>query len=245
MIKKLILPIIIILGLSNISIAQEDSTKNDVYGYFITFPIEFPIIDIGQVNSELPQLGYPKCDYPAANIGIGLQLYTNRWITTLSFNKTTKRENTDDYLTEFEYRSTSFNVGYDLTKNHRYSIYPFVGFKGYGLNYLYREQAQKDISFGEYFQSDLQYKEANYSTGNLDLGVGASFQWFFLVNFRAGYLLSFKQSDWDVNYSQNNLSNSPSPNCKYYFNLTIGLGMIASDKEVRRHFERHQEEMEQ
>lgn len=222
--------------LTNDLIAQTDTLKNNVFGGFIIFPIEFPIIDNQQINNELIGLGYPKCEYSDAIIGIGIQLYTNRWITNFSFNKTTKKDDNDIYLTEVEYRSTSFSVGYDLIKNYRYSIYPFVGFKGCGLNYLYREKVLNETSFKNYLNSTLEYKEITNSRANLDLGLGLSYQSFFLLNFRAGYLLPLEEARWNINNNQDKLSNAPTLNYNYYFTLTIGLGNIASDNELRRHY---------
>ncbi len=234
------LVLIFLFGFINQFFGQTDSLKNNVFGTFLIFPIEFPVIDNEQINNELTGLGYPKCDYSTANIGIGFQLYMNRWITTLSFNKTTKKKDQDSYLTEVEYRSTSFNLGYDLTKNHRYSIYPFVGFKGCGLNYLYREKISNTTSFNNYFNTALEYKEITNSRANLDLGFGFSFQWFFLVNFRTGYLLPLEEARWNINNNQDRLSNAPTLRYNYYFTLTIGFGNIAGDDELRRHYSRNE-----
>lgn len=238
--QKFLILTFLLVGLSTGLIAQTDTLKNSVFGGFIIFPIEFPIINNQQINNELTGLGYPKCNYSAANIGIGLQFYINRWITTFSFNKTTKRDETDTYLTEVEYRSTSLNIGYDLTKNLRYSIYPYVGFKGCGLNYLFREKIPNETSFSNYFNTTLEYKEITNSRANLDLGFGFSYQWFFLVNFRAGCLLPLETARWNINNNQLTLSSSPILNYNYYFTLTIGLGNIASDDDVRNYFNRNQ-----
>jgi hypothetical protein len=224
--------IIFLIGFVNHIFGQTDTLKNNVFGAFVIFPIEFPVIDNNSINNELTGLGYPECDYPTANIGIGFQLYMNRWITTLSFNKTTKKNDNDSYLTEVEYRSTSFNIGYDLTKNHRYSIYPYLGFKGCGLNYLYRDKISSEISFNDYLNTPLDYKEVTNSRANLDLGFGFSYQWFFLLNFRAGYLLPLEEARWNINNNQDKLSDSPTLNYNYYFTLTIGFGGIAKDNEL-------------
>lgn len=238
---KIVILTFLLIGLSNDLIAQTDTLKNNVLGGFITFPIEIPIIDNQQINNKLTGLGYPKLEYSAANIGIGLQLYTNRWIMTFSFNKTTKKDDNDTFLTEVEYRSTSLNVGYDLTKSHRYSIYPYVGFKGCGLNYLYREIISNETNFNNYFNTTLGYKEITNSRANLDLGFGVSYQWFFLVNFRVGYLLPLEKTRWNINNNQLKLSNSPTLSYNYYFTLTIGFGNIANDTELRRHYNRKEQ----
>lgn len=241
MIKNHLLFMIVISFINQLN-AQSDTLENDVFGGFVIAPIEFPIIDNQEINSKLYELDYPPSDYPVATIGIGFQLYSNRWISTLSFNKTTKRNSNDEYLNEVEYRSTSFNLGYDLTINHRYSIYPFFGLKGISLNYQYREtQSNDEISFDEYFDSDLEYKEITHSRMNLDLGVGFSYQWFFLINLRAGYLFPIEEEKWKINNNQTQLNNTTSLDYNYYFTLTIGLGGVYSNQEVRKHFDRSNE----
>jgi hypothetical protein len=234
------LVIIFLIGFVNQISAQTDTLNNNVFGGFTIFPIEFPIIDNQDLNSVLSGLGFPECDYSPANIGFGLQFYTNRWITTFSFNKTTKKNDSDNYLTEIEYRSTSLNLGYDLTKNYRFSLYPFFGFKGCGLNYLYRDKISNETSFNNYLNTTLEYKEITNSRANLDLGFGVSYQWFFLINFRTGYLLPLEKASWNINNNQDELSNSPTLSYNYYFTLTIGLGNIVSDDELRRHYNRNE-----
>lgn len=70
--------------------AQTDTTKNKVFGGFLIIPIEFPLIDTKDINQQLTSNGFPSSKYPTANIGIGLQLYTNRFITTFSFQQDNK-----------------------------------------------------------------------------------------------------------------------------------------------------------
>lgn len=219
--------VLILAGVSvfiNESNAQTDSSKSEIFGGFLIMPIEFPIIDTKDLNQQLHNYGFPSASYPTANIGIGIQIYTNRFITTFSFNKTTKKEENDRYLTEVEYRSTSFNVGYSLVKSSRYSVYPYVGFKGSGINYLYREKTSDSISFGNYFQTNLNYKEVTNSRAHLDLGIGISHQWFYLINVRFGYLLPMEPVRWNIDNNKNSLTNSPTINYSCYFTLTLGLG---------------------
>ncbi|WP_207434434.1 hypothetical protein [Sabulibacter ruber] len=216
--------------------AQTDSTKNQVVGGFLIMPLEFPVINKTKLNKELNAYGLPSANHPAAAIGIGLQLFINRFITTFSFNKTTRKSDKDTYLTEVEYRSTSFNVGYDLTKNASHSIYPYVGFKGSGLNYLYREKLPDETSMEQYLETDLRYKEITNSRGHLDLGFGVSHQSFYLVNCRIGYLLPLEKVRWNMNNNQTTLGDSPAIRYTYYFTLTLGIGTIVSERQARQHF---------
>ncbi|WP_107038633.1 porin family protein [Brumimicrobium mesophilum] len=233
---KRIALIISLIVFANFSMAQTPDAEfsDDVLGGFIIMPIEIPVIDNSDLNTALSEFGFPSLNHPTINFGIGLQLYTNRWITNFSFIKTAQRKSSETFSTEAEYRSTSLSIGYDLIKNYRYSIYPYIGFKGYGLNYLYREKSASETNFNDYFNNPLEYKEFHSSRANLDLGIGASFQWFFLINLRAGYLLPFENASWRINNNNDKLGDSPGLDYNYYFSLTIGLGGITSDAEARR-----------
>lgn len=227
----------ILIGLATQLFSQSDTLSNDVFGGFLIFPIEFPVIDNSQLDLELNALGYSSSDYPKANLGIGFQLYYNRWIPTFSFNKTTKRTENGFYYSDVEYRSTSFNVGFDLTKNHRYSIYPYLGFKGYGLKYMYRSMTStSSVNFSNYLSTSRDYKEFYNTRGNLDLGIGFSYQWFFLVNFRAGYLIPLENSSWKETGNNTQLIGAPMIGYNYYFTITFGLGGVYSEDELRRHY---------
>lgn len=230
-IRNLYLILIGLLGFIGENMAQTDTTKNNVYGGFLIMPIEFPIIEIKDINQQLKVNGFPSATYPTGNIGIGFQLYGNRFITTFSFNKTTRKDDNDTYITEVEYRSTSLNVGYSLTKSKWISVYPYVGFKGSGLNYLYREKVNNPTTFGNYLQTTLNHKEVTNSRAHLDLGIGISHQWYYLINFRFGYLVPIEKVRWNIDNNKTTLTNSPSINYNYYFILTIGLGNIASAKD--------------
>lgn len=236
--KFLLLILLGLLGQLENANAQTDTTKNNVFGGFLIMPIEFPAIDTNDINQQLTTNGFPPANYSIANIGIGFQLYTNRVITTFSFNKTTKKDDNDTYLTEVEYRSTSFNVGYSLTKSQWFSVYPFVGLKSSGLNYLYREKVPNPTTLGNYLQTNLNYKEVTNSRLHLDLGIGISHQWFYLMNFRFGYLVPFEENWWNIDNNQTKLTNSPTVNYNYYFTWTFGLGKIASDNDKRWHYNR-------
>jgi hypothetical protein len=230
-IDKLILISVGLLRLCTNATGQTKANKPYIFGAFTIVPIEFPIIDTKDINQQLVANGLPAAKYSAANIGIGLQFYSNRMITTLSFNKTTKKENHDTYLTEVEYRSTSFNVGYSLTSSRTFSVYPYVGFKGAGLNYLYREKTPNSTTLGNYLQTNLNYKEITNSRAHLDLGFGIAHQDFYLINFRIGYLLPLEKSKWKINNNQTSLTNTKPLSCQYYFTLTLGLGGLSNDKD--------------
>jgi hypothetical protein len=236
--KLFLLILLGLLGQFENANAQTDTTKNNVFGGFLIMPIEFPVIDTKDINQQLAANGFPNANYSKANIGIGFQLYTKRVITTFSFNKTTKKDDNDKYLKEVEYRSTSFNVGYSLTRSQRFSVYPFVGFKGSGLNYLYKEKVPSPTTLGNYLQTNLNSKEVTNSRAHLDLGIGISHQWFYLVNFRFGYLVPLEKVRWNIDNNQTTLTNSPTISYNYYFTLTLGLGTIASDNDLRRHYNR-------
>ena len=227
------LTVFCLIGMVAQTQAQRDTTRAHVFGAFLLLSIEFPVVDHSAFDQQLNKNGFPSANFPTANAGIGFQLYTNRLISTLSFNIGTKKDDQETYLTEVEYRSFSFNFGYDLTKSQWYSIYPYAGLKGSGLNYLYREKMADESSMDNYLKTKLEYKEVTNSRAHLDLGIGVSHQWFYLVNFRFGYLLPVEKIRWNIDNNQTNLAASPGISYKYYFTLTLGLGNIASDKDIR------------
>lgn len=59
-----------------------------------------------------------------------------------------------------------------------------------------------------------------------------------LVNFRFGYLVPLEKVRWNIDNNQTTLTNSPTINYNYYFTLILGLGNIASDKDLRQHYNR-------
>ena len=237
--RNLIILLLSLISFCNNLMAQKDTLKNNIGGFFLTMPIEFPVIDNNALNDQLSRFEFPPANYSVANIGIGLQLHFNQIIGSFSFCKTTKNNENNNYSTKIEYRSTSLNVGYDLLKSQWFSLYPYVGFKGCGLNYYYRDRLPDETSFDNYFKTDLKYKEITNSRGHLDLGVGFSHQWFYLINFRFGYLLPLEKIRWNMNNNQTTLSNSPTINYNYYFSLTIGFGSIVSDNDLRRRYGRN------
>ena len=104
---------------------------------------------------------------------------------------------------------------------------------------MYRDKSADTSTFSNYLKTNLNYKEITHSRAYLDLGIGLSHQWFYLVNFRFGYLLPLEKSRWNINNNKTTLPNSPTIGYNYYFTLTLGFGTIASDEDLRRHYDRH------
>lgn len=208
---------------------------NEVAGFFFTLPLEIPFINSLSLNELLHQHNYPSYDFLPVNFGIGLQGHYNRFIMTFSFNNTSRKVKEDNSITRSEYRATTFNLGYNLLSTYRYSLYPYVGFKGVGLSYEFKETISDNITFPDYLDAKTSYKEFTKSQSYLDLGVGVSFQWFYLLNLRAGYLLPIGKSEY-YNENKIELINFPEMKYNFYLNFTMGLGSIISDNDVRRHF---------
>ncbi|WP_436413955.1 TonB family protein [Petrimonas sp.] len=208
--------------------------NNEVAGFFFTLPLEMSFICNSSLNEFLHQHNYPSSDFLPVNFGIGLQGHYNRFILTFSFNNTSKKVKGDNNTTRSEYRATTFNLGYNLLPTYRYSLYPYVGFKGAGLSYEFKETISENMSFPDYLNTKTNYKEFTKSQSYLDLGVGVSFQWFYLLNLRAGYLLSIGKSEY-YNENKIELSNFPEMKYNFYLNFTVGLGSIISNDDARRH----------
>ncbi|MCL2327172.1 MAG: hypothetical protein FWC39_01530 [Bacteroidetes bacterium] len=234
---KKIFAIILLLGFWTNLMAQEDTldfeTKIDNMGVFYELVMDFPIINTDALNEQLSNFEFPQANYRTTNFGFGLQLHISRAIISFAFCKGTKTDEQTNYVTQVEYRSTSLNVGYDLLKNTHFSLYPYIGFKGCGLNYLYKDIIPDEAFFSQYFGTNLQYKEISNSRGHLDLGIGFSHQWFYLINFRAGYLLPLEKVQWTINNGKTALSKSPTIDYQYYFSLRIGLGYIEGNRKKR------------
>jgi hypothetical protein len=224
---------------------KTDTTENYIFGYFLTMPVDIPFIDNTGLNEALVKNGFPAAKHYRANTGIGLQFYADRGIVSLSWNKSTKSTSSDLYRTDVEYSAFSFSAGYNILpqKSMWFSLYPYIGFKGYNYNYLYREQVSAEKPFDDYFQTNLGYREITHSRAHLDLGVGFSHHWFYLINFRAGYLIPLEKSRWKINSNEITLSNAPNLTYNYYITLTVGFGTIADSKSLNAHFGRLNERL--
>ncbi|MDO6388564.1 hypothetical protein Q4E40_00405 [Pontibacter sp. BT731] len=213
--------------------SQPDSLKNRAFGSYIFVPVESPIIENKGFENAVAAAGLPEAKHPTATLGLGFQFYVNRGISTISFAIGTRKKDESAYLMEMEYRSFSFNFGYDLTKGHRYALYPYLGFKGNGLNYLYREKLEETMDLEDYLETDLQYREIHNSRAHLDLGFGFAKQSFYLVNVRVGYMVPLEKSRWTIN-DDLHLNTAPGTRYRFYFSLNIGFGAIFTEDDVRR-----------
>lgn len=229
--RYFLLSIVVWSSLALPTAARTDTGRHNLLGVYLVVPLEFPVIRTAALDAQLLQNGYTAAKYHTANIGLGIQLYSNHFITTFSFNKSTKRSDQDTYLTEVEYRSTTLNFGYSVFKNQWVSAYPYIGFKGSGLNYLYKEKIPDPGTFVNYLQANLKHMEITNSRAHLDLGVGLAHHWFYLVNFRFGYLVPLEKVRWNINNNQTPLANAPAISYPYYFSLSIGFGTMVSDKD--------------
>ncbi len=216
------------------SVKTDKYTKeNRVIGFFFTFPLEMPFIDNALFNEQLIQHNYPTSDYPPINAGIGLQFHLDRTIWSISFTGSSRKSKAENTETTSGHFAISGNFGYNVMPTYRFSLYPYIGVKGVGLNYNFKETVAKNISFPDYLDSRTEYKEFNRSRGYFDLGVGFSHQKTHLLNFRAGYLLPFSKSRC-FDKSNIEISDVPPITYSFYLNFTIGLGGIVSERNHRR-----------
>ena len=59
-----------------------------------------------------------------------------------------------------------------------------------------------------------------------------------MVHFRVGFLLPLEKGKWTINNLKQELTGTPKLNYNYYFTLTLGFGMVTSDKALRNRFDR-------
>ena len=126
-IRKALLLTPLCLSAFHPAFAQRDSAKNDVFGAFVTFPIEVPFIDNAELNERLIAAGYPECRYPSAALGIGVQFHVRNLMVIFSYNKTTRRPKSDNEALEVEYRATTFGLGYDVLRSPFFLALPLCG----------------------------------------------------------------------------------------------------------------------
>lgn len=207
--------------------------ENSVRGIFFTFPLEIPFINNALFNRQLNQYNYPASDYPSLNAGIGLQLHLDRTIWSVSFTGSSRKSRMETTETSSEHFAFSGNFGYNVLPTYRFSLYPYIGVKGVGLKYSFKEIVTQNISFSDYLNSRTEYKEFNRWRGYIDLGIGFSHQKSHLLNLRAGYLLPFSKSRC-FDSSNKEISDVPPIEYNFYLNLTIGLGGIISERNFRR-----------
>ncbi len=209
--------------------------SNKAYGFHFYLPIEFPVIDNAGFREGLRNASLPDPRHPYASIGLGLQWYANRSIVAISYGMGGRKKEEDAFYSKMDYSSFSFSYGYDLTKHHFFSIYPYLGFKGNNLGYEYREKPPKNVSFDDYLQTDLKYKHLYNSRAHLDLGFGVSYQTIALVNARFGYLVPIEKSRW-YTHEEVEVRNAPGTNYRFYFSLNLGLGAIYSERGISRRY---------
>lgn len=214
--------------------AQARPDVNSVFGGYLTLPLEVPFVDTRSLNERLGAAGLPACRLPAVVPGIGFHLQLGRTVLVFSFNKGTREPDSDTAALAVEYRATTFGVGYDVLRRPEQSLFPYIGFKGSGVSYLFDEKARNPTTFGNYLQTPLNHKEITNSRGHLDLGLGASYQQFWLISLRAGVLVPLEAVRWNINNNKLSLSDSPGISYGGYVVLAIGLGNNSGAQQVKK-----------
>jgi len=238
--QKLIFTVLSLFGFLT-TVAKSDTTMNPVLGYYFTMPIEFPLVDNNKMNEQLKTMGYPECKPPVAVAGFGFQVQLLRSIMSLSYNQSTRRPGGDSTNPRTRYWGTSFNIGYDLVKHTLFSVYPYAGIKYNGLTWQWDGTSTADSNLLNNFGTPLDQNKITNRRVHVDLGVGLSHQWFYLISIRAGCLLPLQRSDWTMNKGKTTLLNAPGVRYQAYISLTLGLGNIFDKKMLdAKYKEQHQ-----
>jgi hypothetical protein len=216
--------------------AQRDTAKDFTMGLYYTLPFEFPHIDYSGLNEALTKAGYPAAKRASIIVGLGAQWHVNRGILSISYNQTSRSPKMDSADVTTRYRSFAFSFGYDLIDNVLYSLYPYIGLKLSSTNYLFNSKVPDSIytTFGQYLQTKLDHKQINNQVPHLDLGLGFSYNSFWMVNARAGYLVALDDAHWQMNGGKIRLEESPGVRYQYYISASLGLGTIYSEREMRQ-----------
>jgi len=235
-IRNLFFIAILFSGFNFTVLAQTEEKQNQkIFGSFIIMPFEFTAIDPSQINNILSSANLPTINNLLGEygMGLGLQLYLNRIVPTLSFNWGAEIRN--DNTLQISHNIFSLNFGYNLLHNVRYSLHPYIGYKNCSISYLYSEKFDGTIE--DYLSTNLKIKEISNSRSHIDFGIGTSLrlqlfpEFITPLNLRAGFLLPIQKSNWKANNELFELKGGPKLNYQYYFIFTIGMGWIGARAE--------------
>lgn len=208
---------------------QEDSIVNKKYsGAYLGLVLESPQIQLYDLNEYLTDLKMPRFQLPGLVAGFGAQVHQNRWLVQVNFNLGKRKESTDSSFTYSRYSSVGGSVGFDLLRKPQFSLYPFVGFKAYDISCWMTEKLATNDNFDDYLQSDQQFKEIRYTDAHFDVGLGFSYQTYYMINLRSGLMIPNKYEVWKT-IDDVVLQGGPRVNLMYYVSLVIGLGGNFSD----------------
>jgi len=215
------------------SYGQSDSLRGSKFsGAYFGMVLESPQFQVEGLNDYLKELEMTPFRLPSVVVGVGAQVMHNRLVVQVNFNMGKRKENTDSSFSYSRYNTVGFNIGFDVIRSPRFSLYPFVGFKAYDISYWFTEKLEDDSSFEAYLESDKQFKEVRYSDAHFDVGLGFSYQNFTMFNLRSGVIIPNRYEEWET-IDGIALSNGPRVNMLYYVSLVIGFGGNFSEQPYR------------
>lgn len=219
----------VIMTYSLFCCGQDDSTVIKKYsGAYFGLVLESPQFQVDWLNDYLRDLEMSPFQLPIIVAGVGAQVHHNRWVVQANFNLGKRKQSSDSSFSYSRYNSVGATIGFDLIGNPKIALYPFIGFKAYDISYWFTEKLEDDADFEVYLSSDQQFKEIRYTDAHFDVGLGFSYQTYYLINLRSGLMIPNKYELWET-IDDVVLYEGPHVNFMYYVSLVIGLGGNFSD----------------
>jgi len=220
----------IVLSASGVALADGSGDVYGVKGYFL---FGGTAIDLGDLNSELKDSGYPKFEENFFAFGFGAHAMINRVILGMEGASTVARTaSNDEYEVSLQAGYGFFNVGYVVFSPADLDVYPLFGLGGGAIRLDIREKG--DFSFDDIL--DDPKRSSHLSTGGfmaqvalgadylLALGESESGKGGLVFGFRAGYMFSPMEGDWMFDEAEE-VSDAPAVSLTGpYVHIIIGGG---------------------
>jgi len=199
-------------------------------------------VDLSELNQFLSTNGYTSSlSEDFMPLCLGVDMVFKRFVVGMGFNvmnsKSVKKQNQSQII----YANQEFfiDIGYDLLKNEKLRLYPFVGFIHNSVSLDIRDlQDTIPTNFQEVFDNPSNNATLFQGVTNIDLGLGFNYMFFIgerkttcgkakiylPIGIKTGYNIQYSDGAWHLN--NNPLNNSPAIDYSGpYVSINIGYGI--------------------
>ena len=201
------------------------------FGGSFGFNVEAVNFERGQLNTYLDANNLEKGDLPEIGVGLVWNFVVDPLLITLDYSSSGTEENYTTSVVKNGFETFGVSIGYSLLEDHKYLLYPYVGFRSLTYSYTSRSFVSESTDFNQSLTQYNAFTAIQNRMYSADFGIGFTSLTSLGFSLKIGSNLPVVQSRWFNSLNDDKLNNGPDLKSLFYIKTAITFGGSHNDRD--------------